>query len=225
MKPEASTSLLIEPPNTRVQRTRVARCARPGSPLTRHPLGDTGDGLATRSKLGLSLRSLVLSVFCVAFLSPGLLAQSPAFACTPAINFQAVPVGQLLLRSIRCTNTQAVPVAFEYGGTVGFEDFEPNPCAGGHCYDSFPRVIPPGGGFGIVIAFHPTALGPRSGSETILNDAGLPSSVITFTGVGVAVAFGSVEVPMLDKRTELILAAGLSLVGVLLIVNGGRRVS
>jgi hypothetical protein len=27
------------PPNTRVQRTRVARCARPGSPLTRHPLG------------------------------------------------------------------------------------------------------------------------------------------------------------------------------------------
>jgi len=26
-------------PNTRVQRTRVARCARPGSPLTRHPLG------------------------------------------------------------------------------------------------------------------------------------------------------------------------------------------
>jgi hypothetical protein len=28
-----------EPPNPRVQRTRVARCARPGSPLTRHPLG------------------------------------------------------------------------------------------------------------------------------------------------------------------------------------------
>ena len=28
-----------EPPNKRVQRTRVARCARPGSPLTRHPLG------------------------------------------------------------------------------------------------------------------------------------------------------------------------------------------
>jgi len=26
-------------PNLRVQRTRVARCARPGSPLTRHPLG------------------------------------------------------------------------------------------------------------------------------------------------------------------------------------------
>ena len=26
-------------PNPRVQRTRVARCARPGSPLTRHPLG------------------------------------------------------------------------------------------------------------------------------------------------------------------------------------------
>ena len=30
------------PPNTRVQRTRVARCARPGSPLTRHPLGSLG---------------------------------------------------------------------------------------------------------------------------------------------------------------------------------------
>ena len=29
----------MAPPNTRVQRTRVARCARPGSPLTRHPLG------------------------------------------------------------------------------------------------------------------------------------------------------------------------------------------
>jgi len=28
-----------EPPNPRVQRTRVARCARPGLPLTRHPLG------------------------------------------------------------------------------------------------------------------------------------------------------------------------------------------
>ena len=27
-------------PNPRVQRTRVARCARPGSPLTRHPLGN-----------------------------------------------------------------------------------------------------------------------------------------------------------------------------------------
>jgi hypothetical protein len=32
-------SPLSAPPNTRVQRTRVARCARPGSPLTRHPLG------------------------------------------------------------------------------------------------------------------------------------------------------------------------------------------
>ena len=30
------------PPNPRVQRTLVARCARPGSPLTRHPLGRTG---------------------------------------------------------------------------------------------------------------------------------------------------------------------------------------
>ena len=30
---------MSRPPNPRVQRTRVARCARPGSPLTRHPLG------------------------------------------------------------------------------------------------------------------------------------------------------------------------------------------
>jgi hypothetical protein len=30
----------LRPPNPRVQRTRVARCARPGSPLTRHPFGD-----------------------------------------------------------------------------------------------------------------------------------------------------------------------------------------
>ena len=29
----------LRPPHMRVQRTRVARCARPGSPLTRHPLG------------------------------------------------------------------------------------------------------------------------------------------------------------------------------------------
>jgi hypothetical protein len=28
-----------DPPNPRVQRTRVARCARPASPLTRHPSG------------------------------------------------------------------------------------------------------------------------------------------------------------------------------------------
>jgi hypothetical protein len=33
----------VRPPNPRVQRTRVARCARPGSPLTRHPLGGTKD--------------------------------------------------------------------------------------------------------------------------------------------------------------------------------------
>jgi hypothetical protein len=29
-------------PNPRVQRTRVARCARPDSPLTRRPLGGPG---------------------------------------------------------------------------------------------------------------------------------------------------------------------------------------
>ena len=34
-----SLKQLVAPPNPRVQRTRVARCARPGSPLTRHPLG------------------------------------------------------------------------------------------------------------------------------------------------------------------------------------------
>jgi hypothetical protein len=33
------------PPNPRVQRTRMARCARPGSPLTRHPLGATNSRL------------------------------------------------------------------------------------------------------------------------------------------------------------------------------------
>jgi hypothetical protein len=27
------------PPNPPVQRSRLARCARPGPPLTRHPLG------------------------------------------------------------------------------------------------------------------------------------------------------------------------------------------
>jgi hypothetical protein len=31
-------------PNPRVQRTRVARCARPSWPLTRHPLGDGSFG-------------------------------------------------------------------------------------------------------------------------------------------------------------------------------------
>src|SRR5262245_26455853 len=45
------------PPNTRVQRTRVARCARPGSPLTRHPLG--GRGLI--AVVGALLLSIVLS--------------------------------------------------------------------------------------------------------------------------------------------------------------------
>jgi hypothetical protein len=35
-----------EPSNPRVQRTRVARCARPGSPLTRRPLGGRGSSLA-----------------------------------------------------------------------------------------------------------------------------------------------------------------------------------
>jgi hypothetical protein len=57
------------PPNPRVQRTRVARCARPGSPLTRHPLGAclTLDG---PRRAGLSsrprLRPVAWSAWCVA---------------------------------------------------------------------------------------------------------------------------------------------------------------
>ena len=57
------------PPNTRVQRTRVARSARPGSPLTRHPLGAklTIDG---PRRAGLSsrprLRRVAWSAWCVA---------------------------------------------------------------------------------------------------------------------------------------------------------------
>lgn len=127
-----------------------------------------------------------------------------------------VPVGQFSLRSFRCTNIQAVPVAFDYAGTA-IQDFQPNPCVGGGCYDTFPMVVAPGASFGVTVAFIPTALGLRTGSQTILNDAGLPNSVITFTGVG-----GSVPVPMLDERAGLILAAGLSLVAIV-ILNGGRR--
>jgi hypothetical protein len=41
----------VRPPNPRVQRTRVARCARPGSPLTRHPLGDVGEVRSPESHL------------------------------------------------------------------------------------------------------------------------------------------------------------------------------
>ncbi len=158
----------------------------------------------------------MLALLCLALHSRELLGQSPAFACTPTVDFGMVPVGQFTLRSFRCTNTQSVPVAFDYAGTV-IEDFQPNPCVGGSCYDTFPAVIPPGGRFGVTVAFHPTALGLRSGSQTILNDAGLPNSVITFIGVG-----GSVPVPMLDGPAELILAAGLSLVAIVTL-NGGRR--
>ena len=39
MSPLLARSVGARLPNPRVQRTRVARCARPGSPLTRHPLG------------------------------------------------------------------------------------------------------------------------------------------------------------------------------------------
>jgi hypothetical protein len=60
---------LEPPPNPRVQRTRVARCARPGSPLTRHPLGAclTLDGAR---RAGLSsrprLRAVAWSAWCAA---------------------------------------------------------------------------------------------------------------------------------------------------------------
>jgi hypothetical protein len=47
-------------PNTRVQRTRVARCARPGSPLTRHPLG-AGIGIRIGSRVPVARASLVVS--------------------------------------------------------------------------------------------------------------------------------------------------------------------
>jgi hypothetical protein len=59
----------MQAPNTRVQRTRVARFARPGSPLTRHPLGAclTLDG---PRRAGLSsrprLRPVPRSAWCVA---------------------------------------------------------------------------------------------------------------------------------------------------------------
>ena len=39
------------PPNPRVQRTRVARCARPGSPLTRHPFEDEDSTDSTTARL------------------------------------------------------------------------------------------------------------------------------------------------------------------------------
>jgi hypothetical protein len=204
-------------PNPRVQRTRSS--ASPlHSPLTRHPLGDTWSVAPhTVSNVGLGLRRFLLALLYLGFLSPELFGQSPAFACTPTVDFGTVPVGQFTLGSFWCTNTQAVPVAFDYAGTVG-EDFQPNPCVGGVCYDTIPMVIPPGGSFGVTVAFQPTALGPRLGSQTILNDAGLPNSVITFTGIG-----GNVTVPMLDKRTALIFVVGLSLVAIFVIHNGGRR--
>ena len=46
-------------PNPRVQRTRVARCARPGSPLTRHPLGPAWNTFAVAAIL-----CTILSVGC-----------------------------------------------------------------------------------------------------------------------------------------------------------------
>jgi hypothetical protein len=43
-----------EPPNTRVRQTHVARRARPGSPLTRHPLGGR-KGSRSGSRMGESM--------------------------------------------------------------------------------------------------------------------------------------------------------------------------
>jgi len=207
-------------PNTRVQRTRSSPSA-PRSPLTGHPSGDT---LQTARRgapgVGLAAFRVLVAFLCVAGLPAHVRGQAPAFACTPLVDFGTVPPGQFVIGSMWCTNTQAVPVAFDYGGTVGFADFEPNPCVGGTCYDTFPMVVPPGGRFGITVAFHPTELGPRSGSQTILNNAGLPSSVTTFTGTG-----GSVQVPMLGTWANLILAAGLSLVAIFVILKGGGRVA
>jgi hypothetical protein len=167
-------------------------------------------------------RPFLLALLYVAFASAHLRGQAPAFACTSSLDFGTVEPGQFTLRSMWCTNTQTVPVAFDYGGTVGFDDFEPDPCVGGSCYDTFPMVIPPGGRFGIVVAFHPTALGPRSGSQTILNDAGLPNSVTTFTGVG-GTPPPSVSVPMLDRWSTVALVAGLALAAVFVMLSGGRR--
>jgi hypothetical protein len=182
-------------------------------------------GLRTRFSLPAVVRRSpqtrgLLALLCVVFVPLHLRAQAPAFACTQSIDFGTVAPGQFTLRSMWCTNTQTFPVAFDYGGTVGFEDFEPDPCVGGSCYDTFPMVIPPGGRFGITVAFHPTALGPRSGSQTILNDAGLPNSVTTFTGIG-----GTPSVPMLGPLADLILVASLALVAVLVLHGGGRRVA
>jgi len=178
------------------------------APLTRDQLGH-GGGTEARVTLPISLPRLLLTLLVVTFAPAHLRAQAPAFACTPSIDFGTVAPGQFTLRSMWCTNMQAVPVAFDYGGTVGFEDFEPDPCVGGNCYDTFPMVIPPGGRFGITVAFHPSALGLRSGSQTILNNAGLPNSVTTFSGVG-----GTPSVPTLNGWADLALVAGLALVAV-----------
>ena len=170
--------------------------------------------------LALALTRSVLALLCVAVVPADLHGQEPAFACTPSIDFGTVAPGQFIISNMSCTNTQTVPVAFSYGGTTGREDFEPNPCVGGLCYDTFPRVVSPGDSFGIVVAFHPTALGRRFGSQTILNNVGLPNSVTYFTGVG-----GSVQIPTLSRAAKLMLATSLSLVAIFIILNGGRRVA
>ena len=46
------------PPNTRVQRTRVARCPRPGSPLTRPPLGRPNLLVCRRARVASSVAVL-----------------------------------------------------------------------------------------------------------------------------------------------------------------------
>ena len=201
------------------------RAIVPDEDLHRHAVEnlERADALLLRRvtyQIRLVLRLLVIPLFYAALPTPALLGQAPAFACPASIDFGTAPVGQFTLRAIWCTNMQTVPVFFDYGGTSGYEDFELNPCVGGTCYDSFPMVIPPGGRFGIMVAFHPVELGSRSGSTTILNDAGLPSSVIAFTGLG-----GNVAVPMLDKLAALILGASLAIVAIFVILRGGGRVA
>jgi hypothetical protein len=173
--------------------------------------------------MGSAARGLLVAAAMLASLRSRAFAQDPAFECPAAIDFGRAAVGGYTLRAIHCTNTRAFPIFFDYGGTSGFEDFEDNPCVGGGCYDTFPMVVPPGGQFGITVAFHPVATGPRTGSTILTNDAGLPNNVVTFTGTGVEIGTGEgVAVPLLDDVGRLILGASLALAAVA-VLHRGRR--
>src|SRR5262245_49721615 len=52
-----------QPPNKRVQRTRVARFARNSSPLTRHPLGNAGGTGMRKVFVSLGLCLLLAAAF------------------------------------------------------------------------------------------------------------------------------------------------------------------